>query len=70
MNKVAFPRRNTSQLEKLKFYDDMMAHDDLSPYELHVIRNRIYRIDTYFESTEAIALKGILLQCIEDLLKN
>ena len=63
---VKTPPRNSNSLEKLKFYDQMIA-DGLNEEELKVVRRRIYNINTDFD-TEASALKNTLLVCIRDFL--
>ena len=63
---VKTPPRNSNSLEKLKFYDQMIA-DGLNEEELKVVRRIIYNINTDFD-TEASALKNTLLVCIRDFL--
>ena len=63
---VKQPPRNSSALEKLKFYDQLIA-DGLNDEEIKVVRRRIYNINTDFD-TQASALKNELLICINDFL--
>lgn len=63
---VKKPPRNSSALEKLKFYDQLIA-DGLNDEEIKVVRRRISNINTDFD-TQASALKNELLVCINDFL--
>ena len=55
-------------IEKLKQYDRIIE-EGLNAEELKKIRNKIYRIDTYFD-TEAAILKLELLECIKSFLRD
>lgn len=63
---VKKPPKNSSALEKLKFYDQLIA-DGLNDEEIKVVRRRINNINTDFD-TQASALKNELLVCINDFL--
>lgn len=68
MTAVPIPIKNCSVLEKLQFYDNLIAEGDMDDEQLRTIRSRIYKIDTYFKPFEAIALKVQILRCIKELL--
>lgn len=55
-------------IEKLKQYDRMIE-EGLNAEELKKIRNKIYKVDTYFDK-EAAILKLELLECIKDFLRD
>lgn len=55
-------------IEKLKQYE-MMIEEGLDKEELKKVRNKIYRVDTYFDK-EAAILKLELLECIKDFLRD
>lgn len=55
-------------MKKLKQYDKLIEKG-LDKEELKKIRNKIYRVDTYFD-TKAAILKLEMLECIKDFLRD
>nr|DAP07839.1 MAG TPA: RNA polymerase sigma factor [Caudoviricetes sp.] len=55
-------------LEKLKMYDEQIAQG-CSVEELKKIRQKIYKVDTYFDN-EAYCEKELLLQCIKEIIED
>lgn len=67
--KLPSPPRGSSVKEKIDFYDKLIA-DGLDAEQLKVVRNRLYKIDTYFQDAEVIIKKDTILQCIKDILEE
>ena len=55
-------------IKKLRQYDKLIE-EGLDKEELKKVRNKIYRVDTYFD-TEATVLKLELLECIKCFLRD
>lgn len=55
-------------IQKLKQYDKLIE-EGLDKEELKKVRNKIYKLDTYFDK-EAAILKLELLECIKDFLRD
>ncbi len=67
---LSSPKKGASIKEKLDFYDHLMEQGDLTLKQLKVLRQRLYKIDTYFQDCEIIIQKGVLLECVNELIKE
>ena len=64
------PKKGASIKEKLDFYDHLMQEGDLTLDQLKVLRQRLYKIDTYFQDTEVVMNKITLLDCVNELIQE
>ena len=52
--------------QKLEFYDNLIQ-EGLNVEELIMVRNRIHNIDTYFQPTNVITKKAMILAAIQEI---
>lgn len=52
--------------QKLEFYDNLIQ-EGLNVDELIMVRNRIHNIDTYFQPTNVITKKAMILAAIQEI---
>ncbi len=65
--KLPSPKKESSVKEKLDFYNNLIE-EGLDIEELKIVRQRIYKIDTYFQSLEVIMQKINMLQCLKEMI--
>lgn len=68
MVNIPSPHRGATNCEKLDFYNHLIE-EGLDVEELKIVRKRIYKINTYFD-TPATIKKGIILECIKEILSE
>lgn len=67
--KLPSPKRGASVKEKLDFYNKLIE-DGLDVNQLKVIRQRLYKVDTYFQDSEVIIKKITMLQCLKEIISE
>ena len=67
---LSSPKKGASIKEKLDFYDHLMQEGDLTLDQLKVLRQRLYKIDTYFQDTEVVMNKITLLDCVNEQIQE
>ncbi len=71
MNKGTVPKppSENSVSEKLDFYNNLIENG-LDIEGLKAVKRRLQFIDTYFEDTQTIIKKEVMLKCIEEMLEE
>ncbi len=67
--KIPSPKRGASVKEKLDFYNKLIE-DGLDIDQLKVVRQRLYKVDTYFQDSEVIMQKITILQCLNEMISE
>lgn len=67
--KLPSPKRGAYAKEKLDFYNNLIE-EGLDVEQLKIVRQRIYKIDTYFQDSEVIIKRINMLQCLNDMISE
>lgn len=67
--KLPSPKRGASAKEKLDFYNNLIE-EGLDVEQLKVVRQRLYKVDTYFQDSNVIMQKVTMLQCLNDMISE
>ncbi len=67
--KLPSPKKGSSVKEKLDFYNNLIE-EGLDIEELKVVRQRLYKIDTYFQSVEIITQRINMLECLKEMISE
>ncbi len=67
--KLPSPKRGATPKEKLDFYNNLIE-EGLDVEQLKVVRQRVYKIDTYFQDSEVIRDKIFILQCLNEMISE
>lgn len=68
-NNVPFPERGCTSYEKAVFYEDLVFNKNLDINQLKIVRQRLYKLETYFD-LEAFLTKLFILESIKELIKG